>query len=168
MSKKLQAEAPTRVYKSQSEKHHDLYKLEVAKAAKNVSWTDEPQWEYVEHVHFYHSCDSSGRDQVHSTTVAGHFHEMKVVTPATEDSPAVLEFGPPVKWVQKKTKHGLKKVLAPAQGLDEEGKPVDDHRHPVSYRESKKLIPRKMNAQAAQAVAEIQAKFSQSMPGVQG
>lgn len=167
--REIQEAAPARVYRSQTQKIHDLYKLEVAKAKKDISWDGNPTYVDIEHCHFFHSVDSAGNVQNTSTTINGHFHVLEVVTPATDENPAVYKCSGPVKWVLKKQKNGqMKKVLQNAIGTDDDGLAVDNHVHEVTYIQSQKLMPSKANMEAMKLQAQIAAKFNQSMPGVVG
>jgi len=159
---------PQRVYKSQSEKIHDLYKLDVAQAKKDVSWDGNPTYVTVEHCHFFHSVDAAGNAQSTSTTINGHFHVMELVTPATETEAAVYKCSGPKKWVIKESNGQRKKVMQTALGHDDNGKEIDSHTHDVAYIQSQKLIPRKPNMEAAKLQAQISSKFEQTMPGVIG
>lgn len=166
---KQQKQVDARVYKSQTEKIHDLYKLEPAAAKKNVSWDGVPTYVNVEHCHFFHSVDAQGTPQNTSTTINGHFHTLTVKTPATEDAPATYTCSGPLKWVVKTLKNGQRKrVLETACGTDEDGQPIDNHTHDITYIQSQKLIPRKANLEAAKLQTQVALKFDQKMPGVIG
>lgn len=166
MSKKTTTQ--TRVYKSQTEKIHDLYKLEVTTAKKDVSWDGNPTYVAIEHCHFFHSVDSSGNPQTNSTVINGHFHIMELIKPATETEPAVYKCSGPKKWVIQEKNGQRRRVMQSALGHDDYGKEIDNHTHEVAYVQSQKLIPRKPNMEAAKLQAQIAAKFEQSMPGVIG
>jgi hypothetical protein len=88
---KQEADNQGRIYKSDKQFiDHDLYKLEVAAMRQDKGLDGvfvggrqvippKPNFVPVEHCHFYHSHDSSGRKQQFSTSTAGHCHEITIV-----------------------------------------------------------------------------------------
>jgi hypothetical protein len=153
-----------RVFGKATNLMHDLYKLSVGKAIRYIGWTeggehrnpkgydgkqafDQSNWTHIEHCHFFHTIDTRGSEQVTSTTINGHWHDMELVTPATSDSPAVYKCSGPKKVVMDRI-HGqlVKRVI---------DVPFDDHSHDVEYLKSQILQPRSISAEAAQAAAKF-------------
>ena len=121
-----------RIYKGEIDVDHDLFKLEVASMKKNVSIdTNSPLYIGVEHCHFFHSFDSSGKKQATSSPIAGHSH--KVTTKVDEKGNLVAVCGPAIR------KAGSSETV------------VDDHWHEVTYLRSERLTVRKVNAEAQKA-----------------
>lgn len=140
-----------RVYRFGNKIFHDLYKLGVASVLKKIGYNTDPNdpssWDPVEHVHFYHTVDSSGKTQTTSTSIAAHFHEMRIVKSDNPDEPPqVVCVSGPLKWVKMK-KFG--KWVREAVPVNE----IDDHTHPVIYMRSEEISLRKPNAMAAQVEA---------------
>jgi hypothetical protein len=164
------AKAPQKdqlVFKAQSQQRHDLYKLEMANFQKNLALDGQPPiYEPTAHCHFFHSVTSKGQPQTTSTTIAGHFHELILVEPATESKPAVYKCSPPMRWVIKKKQGRRQKVLEVLKDMD--GENFDDHTHEVIYKRSQYIVPAKPNMEAAKLQAELAAKFNQTLPGVIG
>lgn len=143
-TKKPQSFSP--VYKHQLTFRHDLFKADVAKMKKNVSYTfGHPRIEEIEHVHHYHSHNSFGKPQKYTNTVGGHFHEV-TFDPQTNK----ISCGPPLQSKSKKLKTGrIKQVIETVQFYDEmsdaEGRAdyiVDKHTHEMVYKFSEELSPK--------------------------
>jgi hypothetical protein len=137
-----------RTFSRTAEIIHDLFKLMPAKARKNIAYKDTyDEYIDVEHAHFYHSVDSAGNPQDTSVPIAGHFHVLEVVTPATDDTPAVLKCSPPMKWVKKRnrTNGRFERVAIPVGEHD-------THTHTVAYLKSEKYTPRVVNPAAQQFI----------------
>ena len=136
---------------------HDLYKLEVAKAIKNVAWAPgQVQLAEVEHVHFFHSVDKNGAPQDKCVPISKHFHIMEKV-PGSD-----LEYrcSGPKKFVLNKMPNGqMKKVIVDV--------PNDEHTHEVSYIRSDEFKRQKINAEAAKFIQE-QTKVPDPVPGIIG
>jgi len=148
IKKKVTKKVRDRVFSGKALIFHDLFKLTVAKMKKNMSWQPIPADEYteIEHVHFFHTYDSSGRKQEHSTSVGGHFHIMKVVQ--NEDGvPTVKCDSGPVKYIRQKNKFSKRyeRVLVPVND-------VDKHTHDSIYLQSNELSVRKINEEAAKVI----------------
>ena len=121
---------PNRHYAKDVEMDHDLYKLEVAKFKKNISWEEGvEQLIDIEHCHMFHTYDSNGRKMVSCNFVGGHDHEVKPYMDSEGNLHA--DCGP-----------ARSKVLS------------DKHVHKVSYQKSDKIRPRKMNAEAVKAYGQ--------------
>lgn len=124
-------EAFKRVYKGEAEVDHDLFKLEVANLKKNISIDDEkPLYVGVEHCHFFHSYDSSGKKQETCNPIAGHSH--KVDFEVDENGELNITCGPPI------VKSGGKYL--PLKN--------DTHTHDIRYLRSEKIKVRKINETA--------------------
>lgn len=133
-----------RVYKGSIEVDHDLFKLEVATMKKNISIDDDrPIYTGVEHCHFYHSYDSSGKKQYYSNPIAGHCHKVTVQT--DKDGNLVAVCGPAIKRV------GNKEIAL-----------KDDHNHDMTYLRSERVLVREVNAEAQRVASEM----SRAMQGL--
>ncbi len=150
-----------RFYQGTEEIDHDLFKLESATMKKNVSYTDVPDYEKIEHVHMFHTVDSNGRKQDASTAVGGHFHLVTVIDQA--NGVPTLDVSGPMKHVMKRVKGKKTRVAIPLTDEDEDG---DTHTHAVTYLKSEKIKRREANAAFASYEAEIAAKQNPSLPGV--
>lgn len=90
MPKKKESEQQTEVETTQAampEEHlrtgrtfkHQCFKLHLAKFKANASWKYlEPNFRDVEHVHFYHSVNRTGKPQDKCAPVGGHYHKIKI------------------------------------------------------------------------------------------
>lgn len=145
---------------------HDLFKLEVAIMKRNISWNKKPRWVDVEHVHFFHTIDSSGRTQTTSNKVGGHYHLVQVQKNpdgslvVDEDGTPIVNVGPAIQDVQ---------VRDPETGevrLEARTLPQDSHTHEASYRGSEKISPRKINKEAIKVETDILNRFNQRVEGV--
>lgn len=143
-----------RVFREQMETLHDLYKLRVTTFKKNIGWEDGGKFLSqdlvdVEHCHFFHSVDSDGVPQEHSTPTGGHFHIMELVKPATDDSPAEYRCSAPKKWayfMDRSTRSESKKIVDFAK--------YDSHSHEMDYLHSEKVHARKINPEFSKLVVE--------------
>lgn len=148
-----------RVFSGEQKVHHDLFKLTVAEALKNVSWTEVPDYVKAEHCHMFHTFDSDGRPQTLSTSIAGHFHVMKIESNGSGIPKVTCESGP-MKFVRKKVQGRWKKVMAPVND-------ADHHRHDTVYIKSDEIAIRKPNMEAVNVVAH-DAQKTAPIAGVQG
>lgn len=141
-AKKASSPAPKRVFKGDHEITSDLFKLEVATFLRNVSFNPKkPISEPVEHCHFYHTFDSSGRNLIKCNSVGGHYHEVKVRV--DEDGNLVGETSAPLR-----------------NSLSEPLFPSDQHTHKVKYIRSEEFKPRKQNEQAMAQYSQFISGFS--------
>jgi len=144
------AVAQDRVFSDDKKIFHDLFKLLVAKMYKNLSWQPIPEDEYtaIEHCHFFHTFDSSGKKQVHSTSVGGHFHIMEIIEEEGK-TPKVLCKSGPLKYIRKKNRKTRKyeRVAVPVNE-------VDTHKHTVVYLQSNVLKFRKINDEAVKVIGK--------------
>lgn len=140
-------------FQKQAQRLHSLYKLLPAKFKRNVSFTDSPQWEDAEHVHFFHSINSNGEPQKECVPIGGHFHEMLMLSPATETSPPVYKCSGPLKRIRQKNYEGLWEVVnAPASSND-------FHTHDIEYKHSEIWSPPNINPEFIKLQSEIAAKI---------
>lgn len=148
-------------WKGSREFRHDLFKLELATMRKNTSYKKfHPALEPVPHVHFFHSHDMKGRENIHCQAVGGHFHE---VTSEWGEEPDGTPFikstkcGPALRQVQKRTRGGkMKTVIEPVKWAmgdaaiddsDEDsvtGYETDEHTHKVVYHGSELISPERI------------------------
>ena len=142
-------ESAGRVFTGQKKIFHDLYKLSVAKMLKNMSWQPIPADEYtpIEHCHFFHTVDSSGKTQIYSTSVGGHFHIMEIEDQGDGNPPLVKCVSGPMKLARVKDPHTLKYVKKPVPVND-----VDSHTHEVTYLKSDEIALRKLSDEAAKVI----------------
>lgn len=138
---------------------HDLFILEPAVIRKNHSYTKDPYYKPHLHKHVFHSNDSDGKRQTHSSAMAGHFHEM-IVTPDPDGGFPNVKCGPAYEWTTKKTSQGIVRVAIP---VDQE----DSHVHEVTYDGSQRIQIRKLNVEAAKVQA-ADAEKTKVPPGIVG
>lgn len=141
-SNKVEAKAPTGFkMRGQQVQIHHLMKAELAKFKKNRSWKkDQPEIIDVEHVHFFHTINSTGKAQKFTAAVGGHFHEVEWSIDSRTGEP-VAKCGPPLKRVAVPGPDGLVEYEnRPIEWYDKVGKMgkrgttiVDNHTHPMSY-----------------------------------
>jgi hypothetical protein len=149
--------------RSQQAVHHHLFKAQIAKMKKNISFTPgQPDIRDVEHVHFFHSVNSLAMPQTHTSEVGGHFHEVTWETNANGD--LVAKCGPPLKRISKKGRNGqsqTKIVPVKWQNLIKENDQdpdwvEDNHLHQMTYEGSDLISSAKI-----QEVQKQQAKLFQ-------
>lgn len=137
---------------------HDLFKLEVANAKKNVAWEPNTyQWENVEHCHFYHSVDKNGKAQEKCATINGHFH---FLIPDPKD-PLKLTCSEPMQYVMALNERGQKVKKAVPVGSH------DTHTHEVTYIQSEEFQQRKINPEYLK-LQQQQSKEPEKVPGIIG
>jgi len=161
------SEPTARVFKGSQELPHDLFKLKVASMKRNVSYTDVPIIDHIEHVHIFHTIDSSGKRQTESTPVGGHFHQIEVHHNAMGVPHLVV--GPAMKWVKKRVKgqRKAKRVAVPVRWqIGEDEWETDNHTHQSEYLGSEMIHLRKSNPEAAKAETAIRMKMEP--PPVEG
>lgn len=174
-NKKSKTEQPEKVdaapakwqptYQSAVEFDSHLFKLQTAKMIKNTSWNkDAPELHSVDHQHFFHTKDSSGKNMEHSTAQGGHFHIMTLtVDPVTGEPKAVCSG--PKKYIQKKGKRFIVDLPEYEQYDDEGNKVRDRHTHEVVYERSSLIKPRKVNAESVK-IESAEAAKTQKIPGI--
>ncbi len=157
---------PTYQHKAEFDSH--LFELKTAKMLKNASWSSEtPDIRALDHQHFFHTFDSSGREQVHSTATGGHFHVI-TVSKGKNGEPIAKCSGPKI-YAHKKGKKFV--VDAPQfKAIDNEtGENIkDDHTHETIYQRSSTVKPRTVNAESLKVVDILESTKEQRIPGIQG
>lgn len=122
---------------------HDLFKLDLQPLKKNVSFTKGTvKIETYEHSHFFHTFDSNGRPQTHSTPQGGHFHKIEWKEDK-ETGKLVAKCGPPMHHIYVRKDAQQHKKMVPVQWetnqMSDEEMDVstvvikDDHVHNVEY-----------------------------------
>ena len=129
---------PNRVFGINQEIDTDTYKLEVSAYKRNLSWEkkQKPSLIDVEHCHFYHSFDSSGKKMDKCNHVGGHAHH--VVTEVDEKGDLIGTCGPAIGGFP-----GGK------------GVPADKHIHKVRYIKSDKTQRRRYNEEAQKHISAM-------------
>jgi len=156
-----------RIFKGDGKIYHDLYKLEQEDMLKNMSFSNnDPIWEKIPHVHYFHTVDSSGKIQTRTTNIGGHFHKIKVEYVNENEAPKVTCISGPLIYITKRIKGRMQKVEAPYM-VDYDGSSLDDHVHEVTYRGSEIITLRKTNEMAVRMQA-IEAQKTAPLPGVIG
>lgn len=145
-----------RTYKGTRIVDHDLFKLKVASLKRNISYTDIPTFESVEHTHFFHTYDSDGRQQTYASSVGGHTH--KVTWERSEGGDLIGKCGPAIKVQGANFAPAYAavnvKMRNPNTGLVEKTNVPDDHTHEVEYLFSEKINARVMNPDSVRAMDE--------------
>ena len=131
--------------------HHDLFCLKEAATRKNVSYSDIPNWVNVNHKHFYHTTDSSGKSQINSVPTAGHFHKVEVTH--DDDGEIIgVSCGPPM--------------------VMHKGAPTpyrnDSHTHEIEYIASEIVERRVTNADAIAVMNISRKEETEAQKGVAG
>jgi hypothetical protein len=159
-----------RTYTTTQSKDHDLFKCRLAKFIRDLSWAkDGSQRQEVEHVHFFHTIDSSGRDLKETNNVGGHFHEVKIIPAKDENSLPKVICGPARTWViQGKGKNKKRVMVAPRIAVGTDNEEADEHTHEMDYLGSQRIPLRKPNVEAAKYQAEVAAKQEIRVPGIVG
>jgi hypothetical protein len=134
-----------RVFKGEQTVHHDLFQLQPEKVRKNVGYDPKkPIIEEYDHIHWFHSFDSSGRPQKYSSPQAGHIHEVE--WEVVDGKPTITKVGPPLSSTSKK--------LGKNRAADPSGHLRDNHVHEAVYRYSEVLNIRRLSEEAQRAIAE--------------
>jgi hypothetical protein len=158
--------AEQRLYNTQKTIHHDLYKLNVAQFQKNLNSMpgDVPDYRGVEHCHFFHTVDSNGRAQANCSSIAGHFHVMKITSNPAGGPPLAECISGPMKMARVRDKKTGKWVKKPIPFTDPE---IDSHRHEVVYLKSDDIYLRTHNIEAAK-VQSVEAQKAAPVAGAAG
>ena len=156
-----ETQAPTqkRVFGNQFSFKSDLFKLEVAECMMNKSWNDVPNLEAVEHVHFYHTFDSDGRNMARTNTVANHYHIIEYKEQGEDKPVKIISVSGPMRDVRKKIKGKWVKVSEPVDSTLE-----DNHTHEITYRRSEEITARQISPSAV----NIEAAEAQKTAPIQG
>ncbi len=151
-----------RFYKGAQEIDHDLFKLDIARMKKDVSFSEIPEYQFIEHVHMFHSVDARGRPQDSCSPVGNHTHLVKVIG-VSKDGVPKLEISPAVRFVIQKIKGRKVRVAVPISELEEDG---DEHTHRAIYIRSERIKLQETNAEFAKLEAAVHARENPSIPGV--
>lgn len=155
----IQPTTQKRIFGQGNKLIHDLFRLQVAKMTRNVSWNDEkPIYVEIDHSHIFHTIDSTGRKQETCSPVGGHHHKMTVtyeqgVAPTVHCSPAM-------KYIRKRVNGENTKVLVE---IDD-----DNHTHEVEYIRSEEIEPRRVSAEWLKLQSDMIAKQQPKVDGVIG
>lgn len=114
---------------------HHLFKAELSTCKKNVSHTPGMvQIEPVEHIHFFHTHNSLGKEQRYTDKLGGHFHEVK--WEIGEDGDIIAKCGPALITRKIKLPNGTYRTKYETQkwfDRMQDKEVIDDHRHDMSY-----------------------------------
>ncbi len=149
-----------RFYSGKGAVHHDLFKLKVENMTKDFSWRkDDPDYVDMEHCHIFHTVDSSGKEQLYSSAVGGHFHKME--TSVKDGVPVVTCVSGPLEWKSvKRGRHSIRVAVPVFKGkfrdfeAIEPSLPVDEHKHDCLYMRSEKIQLRRINVEATKLITE--------------
>lgn len=154
---------PKIVYKNERELIHHLFRAEPAKMLKNKSYQKGVvRLERVEHTHFFHTIDSSGRTKTRTNEVGGHFHE---VTWHVDEQTGelVATCGPAVHKVMRGRFPNRKTHIEPVKYVEGESPyetiHADEHTHTMTYRWSEKIKIKPKTAALADNLAQRAAKL---------
>ncbi len=155
-------------YQQNAEFDSHLFTLKTTKMKKNVSWNaSDPDIREVDHQHFFHTMDSSGKEMTMSAAAGGHFHIMTVTKDPETGAPIATCSGP----MMFDNRRG-RKVIVPLPAFKAEDKDgnviVDDHKHEVVYSRSSLVKPRTVNAESVKVIDQLEAQKEQRIPGIQG
>lgn len=160
-TEKAKSDAPVQpkiVQRGQTEFRHDLFKSDVKEMKKNVSFRKGiVQIENIDHGHIFHSHNSQGMPQKYTSTVGGHFHEVRQFM--DEDGTLRVECGPALRHKFLKKPNGQKRVIVPVTFNDQQNDKVitDNHRHDFQYLGSESLSSAKVQALQAKTQAAVKA-----------
>jgi hypothetical protein len=159
-----------RTYTATQAKDHDLYKCEVAKFLRDLSWQkDGSMRQEVEHCHFFHTIDSAGRPQETTNAVGNHFHEVTIIPAQNEGELDEVICGPAMTWeIQGKGRMKKRVMVAPRVAVNTDNEEIDEHTHEMSYQGSQRIQLRKPNIEAAKLQAEIAARQDIKVDGIRG
>lgn len=129
------AAQPQFKFRSQQTIFHHLFKAEIAKFLKDLSFGQESmRIDEIAHVHHFHNVNSMGHAQKYTTTVGGHFHEVTWTVDPTTGYP-VAKCGPAMKKLTKNTPRGSKTTVEPMKfyNKDHDQWVADNHTHDMTY-----------------------------------
>lgn len=156
------------IYQTSIEFKSRLFRLKPAKMMKHVLLgNDQETFADVQHQHFYHTYDSSGKFQPHSVAVGGHFHIMTMTDDPETGEPIVTCSGPKT-FAYKKNKKVIVD-LPPFKATDDQGNDiVDRHTHEVVYERTSKIKPRTVNAESVRVIDQLENSRSAPIDGIKG
>lgn len=149
-----------RRFQEATEFFSDCFKLEMGKALKFIGWNKQQRnfpfgqhgelnegWVSAEHVHWFHSVDSSGKIQDKCTSANGHFHKMKVERDKNGEIVEVKCVSGPMKFEVGPDQYGrVGKNIVPVNEHDK-------HTHETIYIKSNKLKKPVMNPEALKVIS---------------
>lgn len=156
------------VYQTSVEFKSRLFKLLPAQMLKKVILgSDQETIQPVSHQHFFHTFDSSGKEQKNSVAVGGHFHAIEISEDPETGEPIATCSGP---------KHIIfrrgKRVIADLPELgafDDQGNPIiDKHTHTVEYQRTSNIKPRTVNAESMKIIDTLETSRLQPVEGIKG
>lgn len=132
------ASTPTeRFYPGKEEMISDLFKLELSYMLKNQAIDGhEPEYEKVEHVHFFRTVDSGGKTTTTSNAIGGHFHEVKWHKDLSGNV-VIDSVSPAMKWVTRGAGKNKRRVM--------EALSHDNHEHTITYKRSHSFKAMELN-----------------------
>lgn len=142
---------PKMFFKNNKEHIHHLFKAEVAKCKKNMSWQKGVvQIEEVEHCHFFHTINSQGIEQTYTSPIAGHFH--KITWKTDSEGNLIAECGPALHKRMVKKPNGEQKTKIEEikfhDGMSDDGAEYikDNHTHIMTYKGSEIITKKSVQA----------------------
>ena len=114
---------------------------------RNVSYKKGmPKIELIEHAHIFHSINSQFKEQTYTSTVGGHFHEVK--WSLVDGVPTVESVGPPLHHIYVSKPNGQKKMAKQLQWEDLQNDTTvkDNHTHVFQYMHSEELSENSVRA----------------------
>jgi hypothetical protein len=158
---------PKIILRGTQEFRHDLFKSDVKKFLKNLSFSKgKVEIVGIEHTHIFHSHSSQGVPLKYTNAVGGHYHAVTVsVDP---DGTLRAKCGPPLRNAVKKKPSGQKKVVVPVKWHNEEADMdngqsewvEDTHTHDFTYIASEFLSVEKVKQTQDANRAAIQASMA--------
>jgi hypothetical protein len=153
VTKKAKKSKSGRVFKANKMIYHDLFKLHVSNMKKNVSWQrDILDLKDVEHVHFFHTYDSSGKKQTSCVPTGGHFHLVETEDQGEGLPPKIVSVSGPMVWGNEKDRYTGKRRRIPVPYLKDD----DNHTHDIEYIESSEIKVRSINAEAVKTIGKVE------------
>jgi len=153
MGRPRKEDTPNIIWKGNREFRHDLFKLELERMKKNMSFrSNQIDIQEVEHCHFYHSVSNKGTANQYSSPVGGHFHEVFTSTDANGN--IIAKCGPALQKVTIKIRTGkfIKRIIpveySYVDDIDGRDKILkDEHLHNISYIGSEIISSQRIKAQ---------------------
>lgn len=149
-----------RKFRSNTSYHSDLFKLKMAKVLKWMGFTasskkaplnrdgsvNQPDWQAVEHVHFFRTVNSKGKPQIHSNPIGNHFHIMEIIRDESDPMalPEIKCVSGPMEWGVVEQYGKMERVPVPVEN--------DEHTHGIEYIKSDELKRPDMNPEALKVI----------------
>lgn len=146
-----------------------LFELKTSKMLKNHSINQEDPNAIlpVDHQHFFHTVDSSGKPQAHSTPTGAHFHAITVSWDPETGEP-VAKCSGPMEYVNVKGRKSIQPLKKFKAVTDKGDDIIDRHTHDVQYLRTSNVQPRKVNAESVKTFDALEGKREQKIPGIVG